>query len=234
MKQIETVNEANQLSGHRVSTLIHAALVEASLDLTRVLFPYEPTAQDTLGEAYHVLTSGQSRYGDCELMEYFIYTLGPRETDPVVGASGFYRLVEETKTTEAILRTLRTEPPRSVAFLRDNNHAITDFLWGGRLCIEPRTARSPTRMPFIIYHILSTAQRIIDAKGLAPVILAFTMRDNNTRVKQFYAQLGFEGTGASLTYGGQIQDVLVLNLSPDSAFERRLMNLMNYRSTDPR
>ena len=227
IKQIETLNSANQLTACRVSPTTAPSLVQASLDLTRVLFPYEPTAPDTLGEAYNGLTSGQSRFGECELLDYFIYTLGSQPQNRVVGASGIYRHVDDTVESDTILDILRRNPPASVSFLRNQDHDIADFLWGGRLCIEPHTARSPACMPFIIHHILSTAQGIINAQHLAPALLAFTMRDDNARVKRFYTQLGFENTGASVEYGGRIQDVFALNLSPQSPILTRLSEMMS-------
>ena len=225
MNQIETLNRANHLTAHLVSPSTDPALIQASLDLTRVLFPYEPTAPQTLGHAYDVLTSGQSRYGDCDLLDYFIYTLGPTPQHPVVGASGLYRLIERTDAAASILDNLRNRPPASVDFLRNQEHDISDFLWGGRFFIEPLSARSPLSMPFISHHILSTAQRIISVENLPPALLAFTMRDDNDRVKRFYTQMGFEPTGASLHYGGRIQDVFVLNLSPTSRILERLAGL---------
>lgn len=225
MNQIETLNRANQLTAHLVSPSIEPSLIQASLDLTRILFPYEPTAPHTLGQAYEVLTSGQARYGHCDLLDYFIYTLGPTPHHPVVGASGLYRVLEKTEHTASILKAFRSTPPASVAFLRNQEHDISDFVWGGRLCIEPHSARSPARMPFIIHHILSSAQRAIHAKSLPPALLAFTMRNDNDRVNRFYAQMGFEATGASLEYGGLVQDVFVLNLSSNSPFPSRLAEL---------
>jgi hypothetical protein len=81
-------------------------------------------------------------------------------------------------------------------------------------------------MPFIIHHILSIAQRIIYARHLPPVLLAFTMRNDNERVRRFYTQLGFEITETSLVYQGTVQDIFVLNLSPHSPVLPRLSGLM--------
>ena len=226
LNQIEPLNVANLLTAHRVTPSIDPTLIQASLDLTRILFPFEPTAPDTLGEAYKALTSGQSRYAVFDLLEYFIYTLGAQPQNPVVAASGLYRFFEVPGKSESFLDSLRNTPPPSVAFLRNQEHGMSDFVWGGRLCIERNSARSPSRMPFIIHHILTTAQRIINAQHLAPVLLAFTMRDDNDRVKRFYTQLGFEKTEASLEYGGRVQDVFVLNISPDAPIHSRLAGLM--------
>jgi ribosomal protein S18 acetylase RimI-like enzyme len=80
-------------------------------------------------------------------------------------------------------------------------------------------------MPFIILHILSVAQELIAAESLAPVLLAFTRRHENDRVKEFYENLGFENTGVSLSYGGDIQDVFCLDITAGAPMIKRLQAL---------
>ena len=224
--QIEQLNTDNLLTAHRVSAEVDCSLIDASLRLTTALFPGEPTAAQGLGRAYEALMTGTGRIGDCELVEYFIYTTGDGENRKVVGGSGFYRLVATSSESDALLEKLRIEPPQSVSFLRNQSCRIHDFIWGGRLGIDPVSARSLRVMPFIIWHILSTATKIVEAASFAPTLLAFTLRENNQRVQQFYSQLGFQKTGATLEFAGELQDVFALNLSGETALQRRLSRMV--------
>ncbi len=220
--QTQTLNPFNHLTAHRVSLNIGSALLQGSLQLVNSLFPREPTAAVVLKQAYDALVSGDRRLEDSELLEYFVYTTGSIEEGTVVGAAGLYRLLEGTVSTLAVLEALRVDPPRGVLFLKGKQLRLDELVWGGYLAVEPRSARSPHAMPFIIRHILMTAQDIIRANDLAPVLLAFTLRHDNDRVHRFYEHVGFEKTGASLEFAGEIQDVFVLNLEAQSSALSRL------------
>jgi hypothetical protein len=220
------LNASNFLMAHQVSAGISDGLVEASLRLTAALFPDEPGADARLREAYNACIVGHNRIGILETLSYSIYTVGREPDLHVVGAGGVYRLVEVSPNTQSILDVLRNKPPGSVSFLRNQVRSINEFVWGGRLYIEPLGASSPKIMPFIILHILSTAQAIVRAGAMAPVLLAFTRRNDNDRVKQFYDNLGFENTGATLSYADETQDVFCLNLDNDAPAMTRLKALI--------
>ncbi len=224
--QIEQLNTDNALTAHRVSAKIDRGLVESNLRLTTALFPEESTAADGLGRAYEALMNGSGRFEDYDLLEYFVYTTGEGKEKRVVGGSGFYRLIAGSSESEEVLEKLRSNPPRSVSFLRNQNCKTRDFLWGGRLGIELDSARSPSVMPYILRHILSTAADIIQWHTLAPALLAFTRRENNQRVQKFYSQLGFEKTGGTLHFKGEPQDVFVLALNGKAEIHQRLSRLV--------
>lgn len=220
--QTEQLNSENLLNAHRVSADMSKDLAEASLELTRALFPDEPDAATRLREAYNARILGHNRVDDFETLEYFTYTLGHARDQKVIGAGGVYRLVEDSPTNDSILEALRNNPPASVSFLRAHERSIHEFVWGGRLCIEPASASSPGVVPFILLHILSTAQAIIRSWNLAPVLLAFTRRHENDRVRDFYQNLGFENLGISLSYAEETQDVFCLNMTPQAPVINRL------------
>lgn len=223
--QIEKLNSTNLLSAHRVSGSIANELVEDSLRLTHALFPLEPGAAIGLRKTYEARIAGRNRVDDFEALEFFVYTLHREQDHKVVGAAGIYRHIDSEPMTDAIVSALRNNPPESVSFLRSQVRDINEFIWGGRLCIEPSSALSPKVMPFIILHILSAAQAIIMSESLAPVLLAFTRRHENDRIKAFYENLGFENTGVSLSYEGEVQDVFCLDITPEAPVLRRLKAL---------
>ena len=224
--QTQTLNIFNGLTAHRVSLHINSVLLQGSLQLVKSLFPREPTAAVVLKQAYDALLSGDRRLEDSELLDYFVYTTGSIEEGSVVGGGGLYRVLEGTGPTLSVLEALRVDPPPGVAFLKDKQLMLEDLVWGGYLAVEPRSARSPHVMPFIIRHILLTAQDIIRSNDLAPVLLAFTLRHNNGRVHRFYERLGFEKTGASLEFEGEAQDVFALNLEAQSSALSRLSDMV--------
>lgn len=223
--QIELLNASNHLLAHKVSPKIKPGLIEASLRHTTSLFPHEPTAADGLRRAYGAIIDGSSMYDGCELLEYSIYTTEKNQHESVVGAAGIYRVIEKDIETDRLLCTLRSSPPGSVSFLRNHRYSIDQFLWGGRLSIEPSGARSFHIMPFIMTHILSRAVSIATQEGWPPVLLAFTLRKNNDGVQAFYRNLGFEKTGCEISFAGEVQDVLALHLGPGMTALGRLQRI---------
>lgn len=223
--QTQQLNPLRNLTAHRVSGETPPDLIDASLRHTTALFPHEPTASDGLGRAYDAIIAGHRIDDGCELLEYFIYTVDEARRSSVVGAGGMYRVVERSAQTDAILEILRSDPPACVSFLREHSRQIEEFIWGGRLSIEPAGARSPHIMPHIIHHILSTALDVVVSEKWVPVLLVFTLRDNNDGVHAFYRNLGFEKTGVTLEFAGEMQEVLALPLTPEMPLLRRLEKL---------
>jgi hypothetical protein len=229
IEQTQILNPINDLTAHRVSAKIPVEILEDNLNLTAALFPQEPNASVGLRKAYQALLSGSPIIDDCELLEYFIYTTKTGEAATVIAGSGLYRLVAENETPGGIIEVLQLNPPRNVHFLKGNPLKLSQLIWGGRLGIEPSAARSSYCMPFIIHHILETATKVIRTGDFAPILLAFTQRDDNARVHKFYEHLGFEKTETSLEFAGEIQDVFALDLSESSTVLRRLMRLTSKR-----
>lgn len=229
VEQTQILNPVNGLTAHRVSVKTPLEILEDNLKLTAALFPQEPNASVGLRKAYEALLSGKPIVDDCELLEYYIYTSKTGEATTVIAGSGLYRLVFENVTPGGIVEVLQSNPPQNVHFLRDKPLKLSQLIWGGRLGIEPSAARSSNCMPFIIHHILETATKVIQRGDFAPILLAFTQRDDNTRVHKFYEHLGFEKTEASLEFAGEIQDVFALNLSESSTVLRRLIRLTSKR-----
>ncbi len=227
------LNARNSLTAHTLCRSIDPALVRNSLRLTKARFPHEPTAADSLGRAYDILISGDGRMDDCELLEYFIYTVGTPADERVVGCSGIYRLLDESTMTHDLLDTLRSAPPQSVAFLKGHRYGIQQFVWGGRLAIDSVSAASPNIIRHVIAHVITAAERQIASFGHAPVLLAFTQRDDNERVQRFYEHLGFENTGFTLEYAGSRQDVFALNLSSGAPIKQYLSALTSRAATKP-
>jgi hypothetical protein len=85
-------------------------------------------------------------------------------------------------------------------------------------------------MPFILLHIVSATQAIIQSWDLAPVLVAFTRRHENDRGRDFYQNLGFENLGISLSCAEEIQDVFCLNVTPQAPGINRL-KVLTTRST---
>jgi hypothetical protein len=224
--QTKELNTANHLTAHRVSTKTPPDLIESSLKHTRTLFPHEPTAAEGLSRAYQSLICGHGRLEDCELLEYFIYTAGPISAPSVVGAAGLYHIIESSSEMATLLDLLRLNPPPGVSFLRNHQQSIHEFIWGGRLSIESSGAHSRHIMPHIINHILSAAIEIVRDKQWVPVLLAFTLRDNNRRVQAFYRNLGFERTAATLEFANETQDVWALSLKRDSPALERIRSII--------
>jgi hypothetical protein len=214
-------------------------LLSAALRLTQQLFPHELGAADALGAVYEMLVEGKKHIDDFEATTYFIYTL----EDRVIGASGVYRLIDMTPDTEHLLTELtpflRNLTPSlgmdsSVApFGCDGDDSLLDtdsLLWGGRLLIEPSSAKSGAVLPYIMNHIVTVARAEIERNRLIPVLLAFTQRDNNDAVRSFYENLGFVRTPAALNYLNLIQDVFALPLVEETPIERRLRRCLNRAS----
>jgi hypothetical protein len=55
------------------------------------------------------------------------------------------------------------------------------------------------------------------------------MRENNDRVHRFYDHLGFEKTGVTLEFAGEVQDIFILDLSPQSLILSRLARMTQNR-----
>jgi hypothetical protein len=218
----QQLNPTNHLCAHKVSRQVSPGIIEASLQLTTALFPDESGAADRLRRAYNACISGNPRIDDFEVMDYFIFTLGQTGQERVTGTGGTYRLVESSSTTDLILGALSETPPPGVSFLRNHQRDINEFLWGARFCVEPVSASSPQAMPFILLHIFSTAQALIESKSLAPVLLVFTRLNGNDGVQHLYKNLGFESIGVSLDYAEETQDVMCINLTRQAPVISRL------------
>jgi hypothetical protein len=155
-------------------------------------------------------------------MDYFIFTRGRADQERVIGTGGTYRLVESSSTTDLILTALKEKPPLGVSFLQDHKRDINEFLWGARFCVDPLSASSPQVMPFVLLHIFSTAQALIESKSLAPALLVFTRLNDNAGVQHLYRNLGFESIGVALDYAEEPQDVMCIDLSCEAPVMRRL------------
>jgi hypothetical protein len=229
----QVLNQRNGLTVHRVAPTIAPEIVDESLRLTERLFSREESARHTLGKVYESLMAGQPRISDFEVLSFFIYTVSEGTKQRVVGGSGLYRLVEYGPEVEVTLQSalpMMQEKFGALGLSLSNGSDVpTNFsslLWGGRLFVERSASASPSVMPFIMHHILSTAQFAIEKLSLAPFLLAYTEVTHNDAVRGFYEKLGFVPTPATFESAGAQQQVFALYLPPVSGVIERLEGIV--------